>query len=450
MTMRRMAHAVVAASDCNGGSRPSVRANVNESTGVVYEDRMRLPWSMRLANRAGTFLRAAGVPLGSLDDAALLAAARRRTRLDDFGDPFFREGLARLLHAFEHEAALTPVGRALARRQVLDLLENRLRMTAEWTRHPAILAAPVPAPIFVLGLPRTGTSILHELLAQDPENRVPLTWEVMWPWPPPERATYEQDPRIARAERHFAGIDRMLPEFKRMHPLGARLPQECVALMAHDFASLLFPTTHRVPSYQAWLDRLDQRPVYAAHRRQLQYLQWKAPAARWVLKSPGHLWTLAALLAEYPDARIVQTHRDPLRVIASLASLIVYLRGMASDRVDAREIGAEWTERLAAGLAHTMDVRAQGLLPAARVFDVEFRAFVGNEIATIRRLYEHFGLVLSAEADARMRRFLAVNPKDKHGAHRYGLADAGLDPTTERRRYARYQEQHVRVLEPLE
>jgi hypothetical protein len=133
--------------------------------------------------------------------------------------------------------------------------------------------------------------------------------------------------------------------------------------MAHDFASLLFHTTHRVPSYQAWLDGIDQRWVYASHRRQLQYLQWKAPAARWVLKSPGHLWTLDALLAEYPDARIVQTHRDPLRVIASLVSLVTYLRGLASDAIDPHEIGADWTARLAAGLGHTMDVRARGLLP---------------------------------------------------------------------------------------
>jgi hypothetical protein len=224
--------------------------------------------------------------------------------------------------------------------------------------------------------------------------------------------------------------------------MGAELPQECVALMAHDFASLLFHTTHRVPGYQAWLDGIDWRPVYASHRRWLQYLQWKAPGARWVLKSPGHLWTLDALLAEYPDACIVQTHRDPLRVIASLASLVAYLRGMASDRVDPHEIGADWTVRLAAGLRHTMAVRARGLVPAARVFDVQFRDFVGHEIETVARLYAHFGLPLSAEAAARMRAFLAANPKDKHGTHRYRLADAGLDAETERRRYADYEACH--------
>src|SRR5688572_11802604 len=265
-------------------SRPPRSANVKRSAAMNAVP--RLPWPMRLANRAGRALGALGVSIGNLDEEAILAAACRRTGLAEFGDGGFREGLRRLLAAWDGEAALTPMGRALARRQAIDLLESRLRMHDVWRRHPDIALGSVRAPIFVLGLPRTGTSILHELLAQDPDNRVPMTWEVMWPWPPPERATFETDPRIARAERHFAGIDRALPGFKRMHPMGARLPQECVAMMAHDFASLLFHTTHRVPSYQQWLDGVDQRPVYASHRRQLQYLQWKAPATRWVLKSP--------------------------------------------------------------------------------------------------------------------------------------------------------------------
>jgi hypothetical protein len=230
-----------------------------------------------------------------------------------------------------------------------------------------------------------------------------------------------------------------MPGFKRMHPMGARLPQECVALTAHDFASMIFSTTHRVPSYQAWLDAADLRWVYASHRRQLQYLQWRCPAERWVLKSPGHLWALDALLAVYPEADIVQTHRDPLTVIASLASLVTVLRGMASDAADPVAIGAEWSERLASGLEHSMAARAR-LPEDARVFDMHFADFIRDEIAMVRRIYEHFGRSLSPDAEARMRRFLAANPKDKHGAHRYTLAGAGLDAEAERRRYAGYQE----------
>jgi len=348
--------------------------------------------------------------------------------------------LERLLSAFEHEAALTTLGRIIARTDIVRLLENRLRMTDAHTRHPEIGRGEIRAPIFILGLPRTGTTILHELLAQDPANRVPMTWEVMHPWPPPERATYAIDARIAQVEKHFGGVDKVLPGFKSMHPMGAQLPQECVALTAHDFASMLFSTTHHIPSYQQWLDAADLRPVYASHRRQLQYLQWRCPAERWVLKSPGHLWALDALLAVYPDARIVQTHRDPLKVVASLTSLVTMLRRMASDQIDPHAIGAEWAPRLARGLEKTMVVRATGAHKAERVFDMHFTEFVGREIEMVRRIYAHFEMTLGAEAEQRMRRFLATNPADKHGAHRYRLADAGLDPGIERKRFAAYQE----------
>ena len=397
------------------------------------------PFALRALNVAGGGLRALGVPLVRLDETSLLAEASRRARLDDYGHGAFRDPLRRLLASLEDEAALTVLGRVIARRDLLRLLENRLRMEGEHRAHPEIAAGAVRAPLVIMGLPRTGTSILHQLLAQDPENRVPMTWEVMHPWPPPEAATFDADPRIAAVERHFAGIDRVLPDFKRIHPMGARLPQECVALTAHDFATMIYHTANRVPTYQAWLETADLRWVYASHRRQLQYLQWKAPAQRWVLKSPGHLWALDALLAVYPDARIVQTHRDPLKVVASLASLVVVLRSLASDAIDPLEIARDWTERLARGFEHAREVRARRGLPSAQVVDVHFRDLLADHVGTVRRIYEHFGMTLSPVAEARMRRFLAENPADKHGAHAYTLAAAGLDPDAERRRYAPYQ-----------
>jgi hypothetical protein len=402
--------------------------------------RAQRPLGLRVLNGVGGALRRVGLPVVRLDPDGLLAAARRGTGLDDFGDPRFRDALERLVDAFEREAALTTLGRMIARRDLMRLLENRLRILDTHRRHPEIGRGAVRRPLFILGLPRTGTTILHELLAQDPANRVAMTWEVMHPWPPPERSTYDTDPRIAAVERHFAGIDSLLPGFKRMHPMGATLPQECVAFTAHDFASMVFSTTHRITRYQAWLDSTDLRWVYASHRRQLQYLQWRCPAERWVLKSPGHLWALDALLAEYPDGLIVQTHRDPLRVVASLASLIATLRSLASDEIDAHAIGAEWTELLARGLEHTMAVRSAASLDPSRVLDVQFADFIRDEIGAVRRLYEHFAWSFTPEAEARMRRFLAANPKDKHGAHRYTLGASGLDPAAERRRYAAYQE----------
>jgi hypothetical protein len=408
------------------------------------------PLGLRVFNRAGSALRTAGLPIVDLDAPALFDRARRLTGLSDFGDPFFREPLRVLLDAFETEADLTMLGRVIARTDIVRLLQNRLYMTDVINHYPDIAAIDIRAPLFIIGLPRTGTTILHELLAQDPANRVPMTWEVMHPWPPPERATYETDPRIAMVEQHFAGVDRLIPGFKSMHPMGARLPQECVALTAHDFASMVFTTTHRVPSYQAWLDAADLRWVYASHRRQLQYLDWRCPAERWVLKSPGHLWALDALLAIYPDARIVQTHRDPLKVIASLANLVTRLRSMSSDRLDQAEIGAEWTARLADGLQRAMTVRDALPPDTAPVFDMHFSEFIRDEVGMVRRIYEHFGLELSLDAEERMRGFLAQNPSDKHGVHRYTLADARLDPVAERERYRAYTDRFGVEPEPVQ
>ncbi len=417
---------------------------------VARDDAPQRPFALRAFDWVGRALRGAGLPFASLAETGLLARTMRRTGLRDFGDASFREPLRRLLASLETEAGLTPFGRVLARRDLQRLLENRLRMTDTLVRHPEIAAAPIRQPLFVIGLPRTGTSILHELLAQDPANRVPMTWEVMHPWPPPERASFESDARIAQVDRHFSGIDRVLPGFKAMHPMGALLPQECVALTAHDFASLIFHTTYRLPGYQAWLDQQDLRPVYASHRRWLQYFQWRVPAQRWVLKSPGHLWSLDALLAIYPDARIVQTHRDPLQVVASLVSLITTLRGLGSDAVDPHEIGLDWTERLAAGLRLASEARERASGGAARFFDVHFRDLVGREIEQVQRIYEHFELTLSPEAEARMRRFLAENPRDKHGTHRYSLAFAGLDAERLRPAFADYQKRFGVASEPMD
>jgi hypothetical protein len=203
---------------------------------------------------------------------------------------------------------------------------------------------------------------------------------------------------------------------------------------------MVWHTSNRVPSYQNWLDGADLRWVYQSHRRWLQVLQWKAPAQRWVLKSPGHLWALESLLAVYPDARIVQNHRDPLKVVASLVSLVCTLRTLASEEVDPHEIGRDWTQRLAAGLDHATRVRDAAKLPASQVFDVPFREFMADEIAMVRKIYQHFGMEYTPEAERRMRNFLAENTADKHGRHSYDLTLGGLDEATERRRYAAYQE----------
>jgi hypothetical protein len=389
----------------------------------------------------GRSLRTLGLSLGRLDVDALLTAARRRTGLEDFGGDTFREPLRILVDSLEHEAALTTLGRIIARRMLLDLLRNRLQMQDWHRRHPEIAQGRIDRPIFVMGMARTGTTLLHDLLAEDPANRVPRSWEVSQPCPPPETASYASDPRIAQTDAQLAGTDRLIPEFKKMHPMGARLAQECVAITAHDFTSMLFTTAYRLPRYDAWLHtEADLAPVYASHRRQLQLLQWRCPGERWVLKSPGHLWAIEDLLAEYPDALLVQTHRDPVRIVASLTSLVAMLHSMTSEAVESREIAREWTGRVAAALTRSIEARESGLVPPGRIVDLQFRDLLADPVGAVKRIYDRFGLAYSAEAEAGARRFLAENPGDRHGTHTYRFADTGLDLEEERARFRPYCE----------
>jgi hypothetical protein len=380
-----------------------------------------------------------------------VAQAREASGLDDFGGESWREGLERLFASLEAEAGLNDLGAIIAGGDAVNYLSNRLTVTDWHARHPEMARAGIERPVVIVGQGRTGTTILHDLLAQDPANRLPLTWEVDRPSPPPETATYTTDARIEAVDEQLAATDLVIPGFRAMHPMGARLPQECVRITGSDFRSLIFSTQYRVPSYNRWLlDEADMAPAYRWHRKMLQLLQWRHPAERWVLKSPGHQWCLGSLLAEYPDADLVQTHRDPLVIIASLSSLVAMLRGMASDDTSVAEAASEFADYILAGLDRSVDAREDGTVGAGRVVDVQFRDFMAEPFATIHGIYERIGLELSPEAEARMRAFLAENPRDKHGTHEYRFSDTGLDAGELRERSRRYQEYFDVASEPLQ
>ena len=406
------------------------------TTQMSFDPRSR-PWPIRFANAVGRT-----IPL-SLDPDSLMQTARRRTGLEDFGPFPLEEPLHLLSSAYESESRMNFVGRAAARSYLLRLLESRLRLECDRKKYPEMGQQNIPEPVFVVGLPRTGTTILYNLLELDPDNRAPLSWEVMMPSPPPGLDTTTQpDPRVAETDRLLNRVDRLAPDFKKIHPLGATLPQECIAITTHPLQSIQFHTTHRVPSYQSWLGRQDLRPGYEWHKRFLQHLQWPGGGERWLLKAPGHLFGLDALFAVYPDARVIQTHRDPAKVVASIASHGCVLRAAFSDQIDVSEIGAEWCELWAQGLESAMEYRARTGIDASRILDLQFHEFIDDPMATVGRVYRHFGWKLSDEVDQAMRRHLQDNPKDQHGPHGYSLAQFGLDEVQVRERYADYSDRY--------
>jgi len=379
----------------------------------------------------------------ALQTDTLLAAGRRRADEHDFEDMTFLEGLNRLVHSLVTEARLNLLGRIVARESIVSHLANRLRLEQDRRRYPDLAAQQIHRPLVITGLPRTGSTLLHGLLAQDPANRVPQTWEMLAPSPPPEGKTYECDPRIAITERHLRWFERLVPEFKKIHPLGARLPEECVVILSHSFLSSQFCSMYVVPSYQRWMRSQSLLPAYRLHRHFLQQLQWHCSSERWVLKAPAHLSALEELCAVYPDVGVIMTHREPLEVLASEASLHTVLRQTFSDSVDPAAVGREMTELTAAEIRAGLETRDHDCAPPERFLDVRYRDLVKDPIGAVRRVYTHFDIPFTTIAEARMRRYMAETTKDKHGAHVYSLTQFGLNPDQERERYREYRERFL-------
>ncbi|MFP8881811.1 MAG: sulfotransferase [Myxococcota bacterium] len=404
----------------------------------------KLPRPVQFANAAAALVRKVGLEFIKLDEQSLVREATKATGLSDFGDGPFLEPMRLLLESLECDARLSLLGRTIAKAEIVRLLSNRLQMVRDRAENPQIAEVEIRRPLFVVGLPRTGSTILHDLLARDPRSRAPLTWECMYPSPPPERESYETDARIETCDGQFVGVDRLIPGFKAMHPMGARLAQECVVLSQHSFCSPIFHNEYRVTAYQDWFDACADistetwPAVYDYHRQQLQHLSWRCPGERWVLKSGMHMWALEHLFSVYPDACIVQTHRDPVKVATSYASLTTLVRSMSSDAVDPAEIASDWTPRLAAALDHAIDVRESGSAASGSVFDMHFTEFLTDPMSVVEKIYDHFDLELTGDAADAMCVFIAENPQGKHGLHRYTPEEYGLDVATERERFARY------------
>ncbi|MEM7138756.1 MAG: sulfotransferase [Myxococcota bacterium] len=396
------------------------------------------PLGIRALNGFGRALGAIRLDWPSLDPDDLLATAMRRAGSDDFGGDEFRAGMSVLLAALEEEAELTTLGRLSCRETLVGYLENRLRLQQYRSEHPELERTEIRRPVFIVGLPRTGTTILFNLIAQDLRNRPPLSWEVQWPVPPPEPETYDRDPRIADAVKLFGNLDRVLPALPSIHEFGATLPQECVPIRAHEFLSVQFQTTFNVPSYQAWLERQDLGPAYNFHKRFLQHLQSRYMKDRWVLKSPAHLGAIDEILATYPDAHIIHTHRDPAKVMPSLASLMYTLRSMNSDALDPARIGRQVLDMWTLSLERATDARRRHRDKPNQFFDAYFEDTLSDPVDLLRRAYEHFELPWTPATRDRMAAFLADNPRGSRGVHKYVRQDFEIDLDEIRSRFSEY------------
>lgn len=390
-------------------------------------------------NREGSYFNLESVV--PLDEASLVQHACKSTGLDDFGGELWQQPFRVYIKALAEEAQLTLMGRLMARNDIILWLSTRLQVTETLKRHPQILDQDIIDPMFIVGLPRSGTSILFELLSQDPDVGVPLMWEALQPCPPPQAATYTTDPRIEQADKLFTQWNRVAPEFASMHEMRGDIPAECGLLMAGSFVSDHCASLHQTSSYSAWCMTADFQPVYEYHKTILKILQWKNPRKRWLLKAPEHQVHLDTLMQVYPDARIVQTHRDPLKCMASTASLMGTLYYMRSDQ----PFNAQQFENIIMGeataqrLEHVMEQRQSGVVPAESISDSRYQDLMDDPMACIAGIYSHFGMDLSEAASKRMLEYLQRKPQGKFGQHRYAV-DARR--TRDRALFKRYQDRY--------
>ena len=318
-------------------------------------------------------------------------------------------------------------------------LRNRLQITHWRKANPAVADQRIERPIIIIGQPRTGTTILYDLLAQDPALRAPLTWEVDHPYPAPQPATYYTDPRIDETQAQLEMTEQLIPGFMKFHPMDARVGQECVRIFAGTFCSMIFTVQYRLPNYQRWLMlEADHGPAYRYHRKYLQHLQSGVPG-KWLLKSPAHLWQLTDLLNEYSDALLVQTHRDPLVVMSSTSALMCHLRRLASDNPTIPESAKQCSDEIVLGLNRQLQWFDDGEVDASRIINVQFADFMRDPFETIRKIYGQLGRELSSTAETLMREHLSAHPGDR-GGNRYTWADTGLDAAELREKVRAYQE----------
>jgi hypothetical protein len=387
-------------------------------------------------------------PSDAVDNSVegLMSRAVQSTGLDDWGtDLRFTAGLEVLTSAMATRGHAAPVVEQFYG-QMVGVLSTRLHLIEDEKAHPEILEGEIERPLILIGLARTGTTILHDLLALDPAARAPREWETAAPWPAPEIATFDTDPRIKIVDEHLEQLLTAAPQLRAMHPWGATLPSDCLNMMAVHFASLSAWAAYALEDFAKWLAQGRADGVYATHRRVLQQLQWKGPRGRWTLKEPTHQFNLPALFAEYPDACFVQTHRDPARTIPSAADLVYTIQAISKPDLDPAATGAMAREVFGACLDRSTAARDADPRLDSHVLDVAYADTVTDPVGQVRRIYDHFDLPFSDEHADRITAHLAADSPSKQGGHSYTAEQYGLSTSELADAFPRYRERFSDLL----
>ncbi len=392
--------------------------------------------SLRVADAVAARLGLLGRGL-SADE--MMRSARKRSGSDDFGDMDFAAPLQTFVEACMAEADLSLVGRLATRWDTLRFLTNLLRLREAERADPAILDEPIDAPVFIAGLPRSGTTFLHRLMMEDQGVAAPLVWQTIYPYP--TRADRRQDRRAARVASQLRAFERLAPEFRGLHPLFATSPQECSEITAHVFRSLRFDSNYHIPSYRRWLDGEGHEPAYRFHKRFLQHLQRQRPAGgvapRWVVKCPDHLFALTAIRAVYPDARLVFVHRDPVKVLLSVAKLTEVIRAPFTRHIDPAAIGRQESARWFEGTAHMIAAGETGGF-ANPITHVHYLDLIADPLATVQGVYQQVGMTMTDATASRIEAYVKARPGGGYGPRDYHFADHGLDAGVERDKFRGY------------
>ena len=403
---------------------------------MAVEPRPSLPLRLRIVNTVGKHLGAARLPVAALNEEALVQAAVKATGLSEFGDGYHREGLLRLLESVENDAALHLSGQLTVRETIVGSLINRLLLTEACKRSPEIFRKPLKPPIIVLGLPRSGTTFLHRLLAMDPTHRAVPWWELARPLPGPA-SNGESDRRRQIFQKKLRRLQKLTPDLDSKHYTRVDTPEECIWLLASTFLSPLFWALAPVYGYLDWYMNQDRLQAYYEYRLLLQVLQDADPTRRLVLKSSTHTGAVEPLLQTIPGSLLIQTHRNPVETSASLASLFYSLHSRTTESLDVRRM----TEAILSFHEHQIarNLKARDTHPGA-LFDVYYDRLVADPIGTVRDIYHHYGLAWSEEFEERLNSYLRHNPRGKHGAHLYAPENFGQTRDTISRRFAAYIE----------